>query len=125
MHIFSNTHGAAAGGGGAVASTFSGTLDGSSSFATVVGTSANYQLGAGNSGDVEFRNVVFPASGDITYNRAALGNVSVTEGLVVTFGHLNSLVMRGTGMASPEVATVDLYDVDTNTLIRTVTLTRT
>lgn len=123
MHIFSNAHITAA--SGAVASTFSGTLDGSGSTATITGASANYQLGAGNSGQLRFQNLVEPASGGFTYNKAGGGNVAVTDMLVVTFADLNSLVMRATGMASPEVATLDLYDVDTNTKIVTVTLNRT
>lgn len=112
----------------AVASTFSGSLDGSSATATVTGSSQNYALGIGNSGQVQFRNLSHPNTGDggtLTYNKASGGNTTIAENDIVTFADTNSCVMRATIMLASTVASVDLYDVDTNTLIRTATLTRT
>lgn len=112
----------------AVASTFSGSLDGSGSTSTIVGTSRNYQLGAGNSGQVQFRNLNHPNSGGggvFTYNKAGGGNTTITANDIVSYADLDSNVMRATIMLASTAATIDLYDVDTNQLIQTVTLTRT
>lgn len=100
-----------------VASSFDGLFATVGSTSTVTSASRQYTLGAGNSGQVRFENIVNTGIGNLRYNVNSAGNNNVSEGTTITLANLDNMVMSATGLASGNSITFDVVDVDTGTVL--------
>lgn len=107
-----------------VASTFSGSFITTASTATVTSATRTYTLGAGNSGQVQFTTLYNEGAGNIRYSKNGAAAVTINEGDIITLANSDTLAVSVTGMASTNIATFTIKDVDTNTTIENVQLQR-
>lgn len=117
----------AAGGGGVGPCTISGGatgLNGSASTANVAGTAQTVTVALGNTGGIQVRNLI-EGSGTAQIKIATGSFISVVENDILTFASADNIQCRGLAMTSATSIFFDLYDYDTGTFIKAVTLTRT
>lgn len=113
-----------AGGGGVGPCTIAGSLSASGSTNNIAGTAQAVTVALGNTGRIQVRNLSV-GSGDAQVKVAAGPFTTVVENDILTFVSTENIQCRGFGMSPTTDIFFDLYDVDTNTLIRSVVLTRT
>lgn len=113
------------GGAGVSPCTISGSLSGSGSASTITGTLRDVGVPGGNSGNLRFQSISTPGSGIEFRDGAGLWN-AISNGSIIGYADLETAQARALGMTTVGwVASFNVYDDDTGTLLQSVTLTRT
>lgn len=102
----------------------SGTLNWTGTGATVIGTTRTVSVAAGNSGQIKFQSLTIGATGTMKYSQNAGAFTTITEGLIVTFAHNDTLAIEAITLTAAETDTVQLLDVTKNTVITTAQIDR-
>lgn len=112
--------GGGGGGGGVSSCTISGSMSASASTSTVTGPSASVNVPVGNTGTLVFRNVI----GALRIRAGSGGFSVVSEESTKSFTNGLAITAQGTGMGIGDTFSADIYDQDTDTFIRPVTISR-
>jgi hypothetical protein len=109
------------GGGGGTPCSIGGDLSASASTANITGPSRPVTVPSGSSGKLLFRGI----SGTALVSIGGSGFTEVFEEDTLTWTDMQSITARTAGLSPGNSTVFSIYDFDTDTLIQTVTLSRT